>query len=903
VSKWSTPPSTLGSLRTELRTVEDRVKSALIDLLNRGTYYQSKRVLSSVAHFFCLYPCVFVEYSDFIALSQSLVGTHEQIMALTQLLSEARAPLSTASDALTTNRRNVDATVARRHEATQRRATLQRLADICEAVQRIQSLLATCQSVSVSPSPSATTLVASSSSSKTDSKRLAVSASIESINSSTPSVSSSVAAASEDPFTTYQSLLDEEPDLSLLDMSVPPRIPSIATAPTPPSSVGTAITPSSTTIVTAVRSNAVVLERVARQLTSLYTMITSDSERWHLVRDQRSAIRALETEFERQLSSTLLQALNNQLMDQVEQCLRAYSFADRCNVAEVLVREKIVRPFVVTEITKDKFTLPPTPAPSTIPTGGARKEEKDHKNDAPENGLAVIYSNILNFVRTRLSPLLNIGNASATSPSSNDWPFHFDFLGNSVWAEVADTLTSTLGSTLFQNGIPDLFHRHYSQSWGLLRGLELLLPSHDNAAITRFRDHSSVRSFLSRWNPSIYFNLRYQRLATPLLIAMIKPVADQSPLMELTPPATKGASATTTTPPITSPNTLTLESSRAVWDSLQQCIHDGVWLDELGSRFFKLQLQLLARYAAWTDNALTVSTPTMAPGGNPDNSLTSATPESTASSSSTAIGRDRDRDDRHVLQFLLSVVFDIRWIAASVATSLIPNTTTRFASLMPPSSSSTSTTSSASTSESSATSVLIREAMMESIDRLNKSITPLLDRVSNDIGRRCIGVLEAEVPRIKATYRMTGKAPPTTHSEYTNMILFHLRSLLLDQLRVRVLIQPSDIGRITVAVIGRTSLRFGQLANELLEAVRSTESSLARLNKTRGVATTSGSGDMSDSDKMVLQLALDMNEFARQSRELDVLPSDCRELDRLLEIKQTYRSQLDARWHRVIDKA
>lgn len=71
-------------------------------------------------------------------------------------------------------------------------------------------------------------------------------------------------------------------------------------------------------------------------------------------------------------------------------------------------------------------------------------------------------------------------------------------------------------------------------------------------------------------------------------------------------------------------------------------------------------------------------------------------------------------------------------------------------------------------------------------------------------------------------------------------------------------------------VINNINTRYNALAEELLTTVKKTESSLKRLKKTRpgeaadGGAAGAGTAGMSDSDKICLQLHLDVQEHGRQ---------------------------------------
>lgn len=83
--------------------------------------------------------------------------------------------------------------------------------------------------------------------------------------------------------------------------------------------------------------------------------------------------------------------------------------------------------------------------------------------------------------------------------------------------------------------------------------------------------------------------------------------------------------------------------------------------------------------------------------------------------------------------------------------------------------------------------------------------------------------------------------------------------------------------QLATAVINQVSNRYQQLAEELLNTVRKTESSLKRLKKNRAGEAEGGDGAtaaaMSDSEKIGLQLQLDVQEYGRQISKYGIQPA------------------------------
>eukprot|EP00775_Hariotina_reticulata_P012760 gene12760-12889_t len=142
--------------------------------------------------------------------------------------------------------------------------------------------------------------------------------------------------------------------------------------------------------------------------------------------------------------------------------------------------------------------------------------------------------------------------------------------------------------------------------------------------------------------------------------------------------------------------------------------------------------------------------------------------------------------------------------------------------------------------------------------------------VGGDVVERCMAMVR-QLKGITATYRMTAKGPPVRHSHYVVGVLQPLRQLLDSAGPVQRL--PDNLKLLLSRdVIDNINIRYNSLAEELLTTVKKTESSLKRLKKTRpgegpdaAVATAAG-GPMSDSDKICMQLFLDVEEHGRQIR-------------------------------------
>ncbi len=150
-------------------------------------------------------------------------------------------------------------------------------------------------------------------------------------------------------------------------------------------------------------------------------------------------------------------------------------------------------------------------------------------------------------------------------------------------------------------------------------------------------------------------------------------------------------------------------------------------------------------------------------------------------------------------------------------------------------------------------------------------IRQLLAVAAEEVADRCVTVVR-QLKGITATYRMTSKGPPTRHSHYASGILTPLQAALDGAAAApRAPLPPALRVALAAAVFDSVNGRYRQLAEELLSSVRKTESSLKRLKKGRGpegaaAGDAAGAGaEMSDSEKICLQLYLDAKEHGQQA--------------------------------------
>lgn len=245
--------------------------------------------------------------------------------------------------------------------------------------------------------------------------------------------------------------------------------------------------------------------------------------------------------------------------EQLERCLRVFGTLDECHVAEDIFRRRVVAPH-----------MHPIIAESAL-------------QNSPQ-GVHGIYAQVLAFVEARMLPLLALTRPTAERPVCK--VRGFDFLLRAYWPEVEQRLETHM-SSIFAPGNPDQFYQKYDSTVEFLRSVERLLGP-DEAAIVAFKQLPQYKSFQTRWNLPVYFQIRFQEIGATLETACSRNI---------------GTTGTWTT--VGSGAKLTVIATAI--ECFRKCWSDGVYLPQIFMRFWKLSLQILARTANWLDEFVALS--------------------------------------------------------------------------------------------------------------------------------------------------------------------------------------------------------------------------------------------------------------------------------------------------------
>lgn len=198
----------------------------------------------------------------------------------------------------------------------------------------------------------------------------------------------------------------------------------------------------------------------------------------YLDTEQQSAIRKLETSVHQKLRAFFNEALKSSSStstESLERCLRIYITLDACTVAETAFKEDVVAPYMSDIIS-------------------------EHSLQQTPQGLAGIYSKVLNFISLHMTDLLRL-------TQYTDKLRGFNFLIHSFWSDVEMRLENHM-SSIFAPGNSEVFYAKYKCTRDFLSKIEEILVSEE--ATNAFRQHKQTKTFQARWNLPVYFQICFQ---------------------------------------------------------------------------------------------------------------------------------------------------------------------------------------------------------------------------------------------------------------------------------------------------------------------------------------------------------------------------------------------------------
>ncbi|CAH8384677.1 unnamed protein product [Eruca vesicaria subsp. sativa] len=420
------------------------------------------------------------------------------------------------------------------------------------------------------------------------------------------------------------------------------------------------------------------------------------------------------------------------------------------------------------------------------------------------------YKQIKHFIAKDCKLLLEI---SSTEKSG----LHvFDFLANSILKEVLSVIQKVKPGA-FSPGRPTEFLKNYKASLDFLAYLEGYCPS--RAAVTKFRTEAVCIEFMKQWNVGVYFSLRFQEIAGALDSALTSPslVFIQDSDLD------KRSSAY-----------LILKQSDTLLESLRSCWKEDVLVFSAADKFLRLTLQLLSRYCIWVSSSLHTRRGNASPSPGCDWAVSATTED------------------------FVYVIHDVNYLVSEVCGDYLGHISHHLSSC--------------------STEVLdvVRKSMLQGGDKLKEVLPLLTNAIIEILVERSVEDLR-QVRGISTTYRMTNKPPPTRHSPYVVGILRHVKAFLEGDKATRYLTQETREG-ILLRTVTDITRRYYESADEVVSLARRTESSLQQFRKKAqkraGAAAGASDDNVSETDKMCMQLFLDTQEYGRNIAASGLKPAD-----------------------------
>lgn len=390
----------------------------------------------------------------------------------------------------------------------------------------------------------------------------------------------------------------------------------------------------------------------------------------------------------------------------------------------------------------------------------------------------------------------------------------FDFLANSILKEVLWAIQKVKPGA-FSPGRPTEFLKNYKASLDFLAYLEGYCPS--RSAVTKFRAEAICVEFMKQWNVGVYFSLRFQEIAGALDSALT------SPSLVFIQDSDKESSLN-----------LILRQSDTLLECLRSCWKEDVLVFSAADKFLRLTLQLLSRYSFWVSSAL-------------NNRKSNASPSPGCEWAVSATAED-----------FVYVIHDVNCLVSEVCGDYLGHISQYLSS--------------------SSTEVLdvVRISIEQGGVSLEKVLPLLTKTIIDVIVDKSVEDLR-QLRGITATFRMTNKPLPVRHSPYVVGLLRPVKAFLEGDKARNYLTQKTK-EELLHGSVSEITRRYYELAADVVSVARKTQSSLQKLrqNAQRRGGAASGVSDqnVSETDKMCMQLFLDIQEYGRNVSALGLKPAD-----------------------------
>lgn len=581
------------------------------------------------------------------------------------------------------------------------------------------------------------------------------------------------------------------------------------------------------------------VERVAAEINYL-NFCVSKCQASSFVEEMQPRLKLIGDRLHGSLESQLLEAIAQQNTEVLKRCLRIFATVDRVREAEALVRIRVIQPYLEPIITEQFVTNDPL-------------------------GLQGMFHRVLRVIPEKLSQLLLLTSGSRKAKSSSGQSEKdFDFLVNSLWPEIVETIEENI-PFIFSAGNPDKFFVHYTSSLEFVERFERELGSAH--ALDKFRACPAYGTFFSKWNLPVYFQIRFQEIASPVEthvnhMFQVTSAEDQEFQLRIT---------------------------QIVFHAMEKCWDPKLYLDALAHRFWKLTLQILSRFATAVQAApeLTFEVPTeevLRP------SVSSVSLKDTHKKSHHRSASDQGAKTKSVpyksqTKELIRLYQDVDDLARKVQDKLFTHTILpKFQDKLTPGQLD-----------------VLEQAMSTGCDQLRTKLQFLSGLITQNILDKALPYLKqvADIPRL---YRRTNREIPSKPCTYLIALLDPISQFNSNELAKGCSVDNSRAWKCSIFAV--VTEQFLKHVSEVLAAVQKMEESLKRLKRVRDSRPGGGMGGaeegrlaVSDDDKIRLQLYVDvMFLVGKIQNEFDLDPGRIEHLAELIVlVDEATKSMLEIR--------
>ena len=519
------------------------------------------------------------------------------------------------------------------------------------------------------------------------------------------------------------------------------------------------------------------LERVSSEYSRLKYYL-SKGKGLKFLGNLEGQLRTLDDKFFALLDSCAGAAFENRHLPTIQRCINTYNSVGSPKAAESAFRQAIVRPIVAQ-------VLLSSAEPPSQPGGGKT--------------IGDVYARVLGEIEAQAGDVIRGINSQVSDGQGTSCN-----VAVAIVAEV-DKAVAASRPNIYSPGIPEAFHANYHASVDFLKRVEAHCPS--QSLQREFQDSEAVRTFLQRWNLTVYHSLRYQDIAG----TFERHIAGTDVAVE----------------EVGGGGGFNLSATGVLFDCLTRCFGDKVFLPSLANKFCRLSFQLISRYEVWLRAGLT----RRREAGKAD-----------------AAQQGKDFWSKLTTPELVMIVNDTKRLATKVKLDLRERVCKVMEGLDPE----------------------LVGAVAGELEAGAKEVggvaSIVKDVLGGDVLQQCVDFLK-HVRGITATYRMTNRPMPSRPSHYVSSVLRPLGELQKSSVSGDLMAELRDfVARKVTAKYDETAedlLRTVQQTESSLKRLKE--------RQTQGAGEVEGAAaKASDADKIRLQLFLDVQEYGRQLEKLGI---------------------------------